>query len=160
MFREFLGLPLHALVVHAAVTLIPLLAVLAAVYVLRPTWRPKLDWAVALSALGAPVVAFVSTQSGEALQTALIDKGYQQEALDGIYHHSLQGDMLFRFTVALSLVTLALLVVNSRSRKVAKLPSWVGRVLSVLVVVLSIPVLIYTVRAGHTGAETLWQDTF
>ncbi|MFY1700319.1 DUF2231 domain-containing protein [Micromonospora sp. WMMA1923] len=160
MFREFLGLPLHALVVHAAVTAIPALALLAAVYVLRPRWRSRMDWAVALLAVGSPIVAFVATQSGEELSDALAAKGYPQDALDQIYYHSQQGDWLFRFTVALALVTLAKLVLDRGHDRVRKLPPWLGRVLSVLVLVLAVPVLIYTVRAGHTGAETLWQNTF
>ncbi|WP_434742780.1 DUF2231 domain-containing protein [Micromonospora sp. SH-82] len=160
MFKEFLGLPLHPLVVHAAVTLIPLLALLGPVYALRARWRPKMDWAVGLLAVGAPVAAFAATQSGEALTDALVAKGYPQEALDEIYYHSQQGDWLFRFTIALSVVTLALLVVTSDHPKAPNSPSWVGRVLSVLVVVLAVPVLIYTFRAGHSGAETLWQNTF
>ena len=47
MFREFNGLPLHVLVIHAVVVLVPLLALFAIAYGVLPRWRHRLDWAVA-----------------------------------------------------------------------------------------------------------------
>ena len=41
---EINGLPLHALVVHAAVVFGPLAALAGVLYVALPTWRDKLRW--------------------------------------------------------------------------------------------------------------------
>ena len=43
VFDSILGLPIHALVVHAAVILIPLAALLGIAF-LRPVWRMPLRW--------------------------------------------------------------------------------------------------------------------
>lgn len=64
MFKEILGLPAHVLVVHAVVVLVPLLALLSAAYVALPRFRARLDWAVAILAVVAPVSAFVAVESG------------------------------------------------------------------------------------------------
>ena len=47
MFDQINGLPVHALVLHAAVVFVPLLALGAIVYALIARWRPRIGWAVA-----------------------------------------------------------------------------------------------------------------
>ena len=64
MFDQFNGLPVHALVLHAAVVFIPLLALGAVVYAVVPRWRSRTGWAALLLALVAPVCAFVTRESG------------------------------------------------------------------------------------------------
>ena len=45
MFDQINGLPVHVLVLHAAVVFVPLLALGAVVYALVPRWRPRMGWA-------------------------------------------------------------------------------------------------------------------
>lgn len=159
MFEQILGLPVHVLVVHAVVVFVPLLALLAVAYVVLPRWRRRLDWAVAILAVLAPVTAFLAVESGEALEDALVARGFQGPILDQIFEHSRYGDILFRIVVALGIVVLLLLVSTSGHRRVSKLPALITPVLSVAVVGLSIAALIYVWLTGHSGAETVWGTT-
>ncbi|MCX4386843.1 hypothetical protein OG777_07870 [Micromonospora peucetia] len=160
MFKEIMGLPVHVLVVHAVVVLVPLLALLSAAYVALPRFRSRLDWAVALLAVAAPLSAFVAVESGEELTDAFVARGMQGPILDQILEHSGYGDVLFRWVLPLAVATLLLLVVTSGHPRVPKLPSWVTPVLSVVVVALGVVSLIYVYLTGHSGSEAVWGNTF
>ena len=53
MFDRISGLPAHPLIVHAAVVLVPLLALGAIVYAVVPPLRKHFRWAVGLLAIAA-----------------------------------------------------------------------------------------------------------
>ena len=74
MFDQVNGLPVHALVLHAAVVFVPLLALGAVVYALAGRWRAKIAWAVLLLAVTAPVTALVAMLSGNKLQERLLEQ--------------------------------------------------------------------------------------
>ena len=68
---EFNGLPLHPLVVHAVVVLLPLAAVATLLVVVRPVWRRQLGvWVLLLAAAGVFAVP-VATSTGEQLRASL-----------------------------------------------------------------------------------------
>ncbi|MFC5923733.1 DUF2231 domain-containing protein [Micromonospora vulcania] len=159
MFEEILGLPAHVLVVHAVVVLVPLLAVLAIAYVALPRWRHRLDWALGLLAVAAPLTAFVAVESGEAFADALVARGFQGPILDQIFEHSRYGDILFRIVVPLGIVAILLLVATSEHPRVPRLPALVVPVLGVAVVALSIAALVYVYLTGHSGATAVWSTT-
>ncbi|MET8552526.1 DUF2231 domain-containing protein [Micromonospora zamorensis] len=159
MFEEILGLPAHVLVVHAVVVFVPLLAVLAIAYVGLPRWRHRLDWALGLLAVAAPVTAFVAVKSGEVFTDALVARGFQGQILDQIFEHSRYGDILFRIVVPLGIGAILLLVVTSGHPRVPQLPALVTPVLAVAVVALSIAALVYVYLTGHSGAEAVWGTT-
>ncbi|MFC0507886.1 DUF2231 domain-containing protein [Micromonospora costi] len=159
MFEQILGLPVHVLVVHAVVVFVPLLALLAVAYVVLPRFRSRLDWALGIFAVVAPVSAFFAVESGEAFTDALVARGFQGQILDKIFDHSRYGDILFRIVVPLGIVALLLLVATSGHRRVPKLPALVTPVLSVAVVGLAVAALIYVYLTGHSGAETVWGTT-
>ena len=70
MFGEFSGLPVHALVVHAAVVFAPLAAT-AGIAFLVPTWRRALRWPLVVLAAIAVVTVFVAKESGKVLNEHL-----------------------------------------------------------------------------------------
>ncbi|MFC8847290.1 MULTISPECIES: DUF2231 domain-containing protein [unclassified Micromonospora] len=156
MFREINGLPSHILVIHAAVVFVPLLALLASAYGLVPRWRPRLGWAVAGLAVLTPVVTLVSDQTGEALEEAFEEKGFDPALLAQIHEHSEYAEMLVLFTVGLAVATIALLLVTRNGDRVSRLPSWVPLLLTVVVVVLGVASLVYVFLTGDSGAEAAW----
>ncbi len=70
MFDSIGNMPLHPLVIHAAVIGIPL-AVLLAVLFAVPRTRNWARWPLAVVSVGALGATFVSKESGEELQRAL-----------------------------------------------------------------------------------------
>ncbi|MEU4539360.1 hypothetical protein AB0G15_31355 [Streptosporangium sp. NPDC023825] len=151
MFDEILGLPLHPLIVHAAVVLAPLLAVLAATYALVPRTRPVLTWAVVGLAPVVPVSVFAARQSGEALEE---DRFASVEGQLGerIAEHAGFATPLLLVTLALGVVSLALVHVTRGDR----FGRPAGLAVSALTVVLAVVALYYVVRSGHSGAVAVW----
>ncbi|GLX01956.1 DUF2231 domain-containing protein [Microtetraspora sp. NBRC 16547] len=146
MFDEILGLPVHPLLVHAAVVLTPLLALLSVAYAVLPRFRGKLDWMVVLTAVGAPVAVFVAKESGESFERSLFEG---RPSATVAAHESFATPLLIS-TAALGLVGL-LLVFGAR-----RWPKAVGTALSAASVVLAVVAGYYVVRAGHSGATAVW----
>lgn len=67
MLSEVNGLPLHPLVVHAVVVLVPLSLVGLVLLVVRSSWRRALGWWVVLLAGVATASAWLAKESGETL---------------------------------------------------------------------------------------------
>ncbi|MER6831099.1 DUF2231 domain-containing protein [Streptosporangium sp. NPDC000563] len=151
MFDEILGLPLHPLVVHAAVVLTPLLAVLATVYALAPRTRPVLTWAVVGLAPVVPVSVFVARESGEALEEGRFASAGGRLA-ELITEHANLSVPLLLVSLALGVASAALVHVTRRDRfgRTAELA------LSALTVVLAVVTIYYVVRSGHSGAVAVW----
>jgi hypothetical protein len=140
MFDTVLGLPVHALVIHAVVAGLPLMAVVTAVVALVPALRLRLAWPVVVLDAGVVVATFVARESGEALQKRLGGQVAQE--------HGELGRNLLWFSV---LVFLAAVVValTQRSRR--------ARAAGTFAVVAGVLAIWWTVRVGHTGAQAVWQ---
>jgi uncharacterized membrane protein len=67
MFELINGLPVHPLVVHAAVVFVPLTLLGTLIIAVKRSWRKALGWWVVLLAFVTVGMAFVAKESGEAL---------------------------------------------------------------------------------------------
>ena len=139
VFDTVLGLPIHALVVHGVVVLLPLMALVTAVVAFVPRLRVPAAWPVAVIDAGMVAMTFVARQSGEALQTRLGGQVAQD--------HAALGRNLIWFALAMFLVSLVV-AVNRRSER-----STPGVVLAVVTGALAIW---WTVRVGHSGSSAVW----
>ena len=142
LLLQFGGLPLHPLVVHAAVVFIPLAALLliAGAIVLR--WRWVLPTAVWVSWL-ATVVSILASQSGEALGEVI---GTPQE-------HGELGEAMSPLMIGMSVVATLTWWLRKRSSKLLRGLSQLASVLIALVA-LGLVVLV-----GHSGAVATWNGT-
>ena len=140
MFDTVLGLPVHALVVHGVVVLLPLMAIITAAVAFVPRWRATAAWPVAVVDAGMVAMTFVARQSGEALQTRLGGQIAQE--------HAAVGRNLIWFALAMFLASLVVAVTRLSQR------ATVGAVLTAVAAVF---VVWWTVRVGHTGADALWK---
>ncbi len=154
------GIPLHPLVVHAVVVLLPLAAVGAIVIALRRSWRRSLGIPVLLIALAGGGAVPIATATGEQLEHAL-----PRNPL--IEVHAQLGSMLLPYAVAF-VALLALAVATEFST--ARVPAAVGSAppatdtrsrvatgLSALAALAGIVVTYLVVRIGHAGAVVVWQ---
>lgn len=139
------GLPLHPLIVHAAVVLIPLsaLALLAVIFV--PRWRATYAWIPVFGLVAGTGAAIASMVSGNQFATVV-----------GLpVRHQRLG---FFLVVAASLLTLVALVwwILQRRTEEGQTENGATRALGWVGVLLTVPVLVLVVLTGHSGAEAAW----
>jgi hypothetical protein len=158
VFDQINGLPVQALANHAAVVFVPLLALVAIVYAVVPRWRAKVGWAAVLLAIAAPVTAWVTTESGEALRDRLVANGMSGPPLAAIDTHMGYGEWTFRFSVGLGLVTLVMVFLTLR-RTERPLPRAAELGLTVIMVALAAVSGYYVFRTGDSGAQAVWGTT-
>ncbi|MEU7590466.1 DUF2231 domain-containing protein [Micromonospora sp. NPDC049230] len=164
MFEEFMGLPAHPLVLHAAVVFVPLLALLTVGYALVAPIRPHTRWVLGLLAVGAPVAALLAKLSGDAFfERMRAANRITPEFLPKIEAHQEFGDITFWATVGLAVVALALVrIVPPRAAETSATDDGrPGRALTVALRVLSVVaagiVVYYVVRTGDSGAKAVWE---
>src|SRR6185503_7940795 len=134
LFDQINGLPVHVLVLHAAVVFVPLLALGAIVYALVGPWRAKIGWAVLLLGIVAPICTFVAKESGQKLYDRLAPNmsANGKVILDDHMHF---GTMTFWFTLALGLVSIVAVILTRASGSAPKIVQWV---LSAAMIVLAV----------------------
>ncbi|MGK5679343.1 DUF2231 domain-containing protein [Actinoplanes sp. URMC 104] len=155
MFDQINGLPVHVLVLHAAVVFVPLLALGAVVYALVPRWRPRMGWALGILAIAAPVATFVAMESGEKLYDRLLGQGMSGPGKEILDDHMGYGGRTFWFTLALGVVSLVMVVLTWR-RGSGRLPlaGEVGG--AVVLIVLAALSGYYVYQTGDSGATAVW----
>ncbi|MGV1007014.1 MAG: DUF2231 domain-containing protein [Dermatophilaceae bacterium] len=139
MVDTILGLPVHPLIVHGVVVLLPLMALVTVVVAVRPSWRRTMAWpVVVLNALvlGMTVVA---KESGEALEKRL---GIT------VSEHESWGSRLPYVAAALLVAS----VVVAIWRRTARF----GPIAVILTLLVAAVTVFWTVRTGHTGATAVW----
>ena len=154
MFDQINGLPVHALVLHAAVIFVPLLAAGAIVYALVAAWRPRIAWALVLLAIVAPSAAFVAKLSGEKLYDRLIAQGLKGPGKAILDDHMGFGSMTVWFALGLGIVSLVMVAMTMRrSGTLPKAAEW-G--MAVVMIVLAGFSGYYVYRTGDSGATAVW----
>jgi hypothetical protein len=148
MFETFLGLPLHPLVIHAAVVLVPLLIVVAFGYALVPGLRARLGWVAVVLAVLAPLSTLLAKLSGDAFRARLarIQPGAPFPKIDA---HRALGTATLYWTIGLALLVFVLVLVRRR-------PGWLSVVLAVAVLGVGLATGYYVYRAGDTAAHIVW----
>ena len=157
MFERFGDLPLHVLVIHLTVLVLPVAALTAIVYALVPKWRWLLRWPTLLLGLGSLVCAFVAKKSGEAFVAAIP----QLEPL--VKTHRERGNLLFWFVLVFAVVAVAAFLLltgpsalaSGKGAKATKSRP-LELVTSAAIVVVGVLVIYQTIRTGDAGAKAVW----
>jgi hypothetical protein len=152
---EFHGIPLHPLVVHAAVVFTPLAAVSALVFVLVARWREYVRWPTLVLVLITAATDFTAKITGRNLFNKLTAQGLHNKWLT---LHQQRGNTLVWIVLALAVVAvLAVLAVPTAagSARITTVPVLV-LVLRVAVVGLAVAALVYVYLTGDAGARSLW----
>jgi hypothetical protein len=151
MFDTFRGLPVHALVVHAVVVLVPLGAFGVVAIAVVPRWRQRFGLAV-LAILTAGLVAVpVATQSGLKLKARLHASGITGKQIN---HHEKMGKLVIYPTLALWILAVVLVLLSHRGR--SGRPVMVVAVLAVLAAGAAAAQVAIT---GELGSTAVWSCT-
>lgn len=144
-FDLVMGLPLHPLVVHAAVVLVPLVAFSALAMSYWPSFSRKYGKPILILAVTAQISLFVAKTSGESFEERL---GKEVE------RHAEFGE-----TAPLTFIPLLVLLFirwrMDRSGATVGSPR-VRRMVSILLALSAILALVYIYLTGHSGAESVW----
>ena len=149
---EFLGIPVHPLVVHAAVVLVPLVAIGTLLIAFWPKARIRFGWLTAILSLGGIGATFLARQSGEELFESL-----NEEASPTLSSHMSWGNQAFWPAIVMAVALFAMMLIT-RGRKAEDRSSvwyWVSAVVAVLAAVVS---LVMIIKVGHSGATAVWTE--
>jgi uncharacterized membrane protein len=148
-----MGLPLHPLVVHAAIVLVPVTAILAVIIAVSDDRRNRwgvLTWILATVAWGMTIVAKFS---GENLFAATV-QGVPPEITD---RHATYGQTSVWFVLALWLAVSALLLLDmDRKRRDGFGSAVLPTVLSLFVIGTAMAAAGQVLLTAWTGAESFW----
>lgn len=149
MFDLINGLPVHPLVVHAVVVLLPLAIVGTVLIAVRSSWRATYGPLVLVFAALATVLTPVATSSGEALEKRVGDPG----------KHAQLGDQLIWYAIPLLVLLLVLVLLDRLQRRdVTRSRGGLATGVAVLAVVAAVACGVQVYRVGDSGARSAWGD--
>ena len=143
----FAGLPVHALVVHGAVVLVPLAAIGAILMALRPDFSRRFGTLVVLVAGAGMGASVVAKESGEQLAKRV---GTPEV-------HASLGEVMPLVAAALFVLVLVFWLFDRGIPLNRTRPAWLT-VLAVVVVIGGVGATWWTIRVGHSGSESVWSS--
>lgn len=159
---ELNGLPLHPLVVHAAVILGPAAALTGIAYVVLPGWRWLIRWPLVLLAAATAGAVFVAKLAGEALYDARFSDATGALAEQIAVHEDRGNTLLWVSLAFLVLAVVAAFTVGGPSALAsgAGARDSGGTAVTVpvlaLVVIGALALLVMTVLTGDAGSRAVW----
>jgi hypothetical protein len=155
------GIPLHPLIVHIPVMMVPLAVLGALLALVRPPWR---SWSLPLTAVFAGVSLVgvqLAMQSGEGLEEILDEESALIERHSHLAEQARPIVFVF-FLVALAAAVVHVLISWAQGRgepdggRVPLLRKLLVPVMALSVVTGALS-LAWVYRTGHTGAESVWK---
>lgn len=142
------GLPVHPLVVHAAVVFVPLAALGLLLMVLVPRFGARFGWLISLTGLVGLGAAYLASESGEQLEELVGEPGYD---------HARWGDQVPVLVAVLLVASIGLWVVQ-RLRQTGRGTRMISVIAGVLAAVVAVLNLFWMYQAGHSGAASVWKS--
>jgi hypothetical protein len=142
---EINGLPLHPLVIHAAVIFGPLAAVAAILYAVVPSWRDRMRIPMVVLAVVAGGCIVAAYLTG----TNFLGSKPELEQLDQVQTHKDRAWITLWVTLGFTVVALAAAFFHERRGAVR-----VG--VQTLLVVTALATLVSVVLTGDAGARAVW----
>ena len=151
MFDTFFGLPVHALVMHVVVVVVPLAAAGVVAIAVVPRWRARFGFVVLALATAGLAAVPVTTRSGGELEDRLGASGVVARQIND---HQEMGERVIWATLAMWVLAIALVVMDRqrRSRRAVKM-------VAVLAVVASLAAAALVTVTGHLGSTAVWSCT-
>jgi uncharacterized membrane protein len=153
MPNTFMGLPLHALVIHVVVVLVPLAGLGTIAIAVVPRWRARFGVLVILAASAGLAAVPVATHSGQWLKRHLHAGGVVAKQ---IKNHERMGNLVLWPTLAMWVLVIALVVLDRQRRRGDRT---VVTVVAVLAGLAGLAAVIQVSIAGHLGSTAVWSCT-
>jgi hypothetical protein len=161
------NLPVHVLVVHAVVVLVPLAVLGSIAVILWPAARRRYGWLVVAVTAVATAFIPIATSTGEGLEHSL-----PRTALISVHTHL--GDQLLVYVAGMLVLVTAFVALHQRNRSLARregpgtttaAAGLTGRLrlaagmIAALTVVLAVVSAVQVYRIGDSGARAAWSGT-
>ncbi len=169
--EEVGGLPVHPLVVHGAVILIPLTALVAVLF-LVPRFRAALRWPMVLLAAAALVSTYAAVLSGRNFEKTQVPPGTTGALADVVNRHQQLANQLLYMVIGFVIVVwIAAYVIRPIGETgpfpretdddvgeegVTRLDDAARIVVAALVIIGAVAVGVQTYRVGEQGAKAVW----
>jgi uncharacterized membrane protein len=141
----FMGLPVHVLVVHFVVVLVPVAAIGAIVMVFRPSFSRRFGVIVVITAIVGLVGSFLARLSGEQLASR---KGFPEP-------HTELGDVMPAIVGVFTAIVIVFWLFDRGVPGNRARPMWL-KVMAALLFVAAVVAIWWTIRVGHSGTEATW----
>jgi cytochrome b involved in lipid metabolism len=142
------GLPVHPLVIHGVVVLVPLAAFGALLVIFIPKFRVTYSPLVLIAVALSTVTAFIATQSGEALS----------ERVGLPKSHSTHGERLSYLVLAFAILFTIWFVLERTNWIKGAVVNPLNTILKIAIPIIAVLSLVLTILAGHSGAEASWKN--
>lgn len=160
MDYSFNGLPLHILIVHAVVIVMPVAAVVVLLATVWPRARRWFGLVTPILGVVAAILVYVAKEAGEWLEARLPDSPLIQK-------HADLGGTLLPWAIALAVLSVVVYVwyrFIERRPSDESPPALVRRVVAVVLAVAAVVVvpagIVTTVIIGESGSRAVWDGSF
>ena len=147
-FDTINGLPVHALVVHAVVVLLPLAAIGAIAIAIVPKLSLRFGVLVWLGALAAFGAALVAERAGRVLEQRV---GLPEEHAQ----HANWGEQVKFYAAALAVVSFLMWIID---RRTAGHRSTAAKIIAIVLILAGVAALYGVFRAGDSGSRAVWEQ--
>jgi hypothetical protein len=154
VFDTVLGLPVHALVMHVVVVLVPLAAAGVVAIAVVPRWRERYGVLVLAIATAGLAAVPVATRSGSKLEERLGASGVVARQIN---HHQQWGQRVIWPTLAMWLLAVALVLMARRGQRGRQ--DTAVKVVAVLAAIAAIAAATAVTITGHLGSTAVWSCT-
>ena len=143
IFDTIQGLPVHPLIAHAVVVIMPLSALGMIAIVVKPALRERFGSLILSGVVMSVLSSVIAKNSGEALG----------ERIGEPEQHSDLGEMLPIVAIVFAVVSFGWWFLNKRNAS-----QLIVKVAALAVVLASVGALVGTYLVGHSGAQAVWQE--
>lgn len=152
--NSIFGVPLHPLVVHAAVVLVPLAALALIVSCWKSEWRRHYALPIALLALGGAAATMLAASTGESLQETVRQAAGTRVPFGD---HPEQGNTAEIFAIFFAMGATGLWALEMWRERL-RLQAWTSTAAYATSSVLGVVAIATIIIAGHSGAALVWKD--
>lgn len=150
------GLPLHPLIVHVTVVLVPLTALAIVLGTLWPAARRRLGVVTPLAALVLVILVPITVAAGRSLEKVVGER-------PGVLHHASLGGMLLPWVIAMFVASAAQWAwyrwgVPRATVEHAGRTTAISVVIGVVAVIAAVGAVVMVVLIGESGARAVWGE--
>ncbi len=151
------GIPLHPLVVHVAVVLVPLAALALIAVGWRKEWRKVYMLPIVLMALAGAGAAMLAAQTGEAIQGTVREAARAVGQRANFGDHPQNGNVAEIAALLFAMTAVGFWAIDQWGDRF-QLKPWMPKAAYAVSSIVGLFAVLTIVIAGHSGAVLVWKD--